>query len=204
MREIVKELRSFLPDLNREVFSETDVRRLALRAKDFGAVLQPRKFEGDEGRSLRGFYVNDRSVLSRPLIVLNTASHRVAVAAAFWHEMGHHLTHAIFGAAEDDVTLHLAATPTEHLHQPEEIVADCVTTLACYPTLQARRIFGAAAKRKPAADPDALAPSLMPYVRKRIGFNFNGSLSPAENLQSLAGIIHIAKLRKALLDEYGI
>lgn len=200
---LLKCLRSFLPELNRELFSETDLRRLAKRAKTFGAELQLQTFEGEEGRALRGFYLNDRSLLKHPLIVLNAADHRVGVAAAFWHEMGHHLTHAIFGVAHDRVSLSLNSVYGDHLGRPEEIVADWVTALACYPAPTARRLFG----RKNTAgeeEPGLLFSKARLYLRDDIGIDI-GRESPAdENLRTLAGMIHLVKLRQALLREYGI
>src|ERR1700674_3707184 len=84
IHELLKELRRSLPTLNREVFREVDLRHLAATAATFGANVQARQFDGEEGRSLRGFYVHDYTVLKRPLIVVNTANHLVSVVAAFW------------------------------------------------------------------------------------------------------------------------
>ena len=54
------------------------------------------RFEGSAGHSLRGFYVDDKRILERPSIWVNVAREPVGVAAAFWHEVGHHLTRRIF------------------------------------------------------------------------------------------------------------
>ncbi|HVN27511.1 MAG TPA: hypothetical protein VMT64_03450, partial [Candidatus Binataceae bacterium] len=97
IRGLMGELTRRLPALNHRVFSETNLGRLGTSASELGAELQPRAFEGSEGTTLRGFYVNDVSVISRPLIVVNTANDPVCVAATFWHEVGHHLTQEIFG-----------------------------------------------------------------------------------------------------------
>jgi hypothetical protein len=204
IRTLCAELRSFLPDLNREVFAETDLRHLAARARALGADFRARKFEGKEGRALRGFYVNDYSLLKRPLIVVNTAADQVAVAAAFWHEMGHHLTRAMFGAAHDSVSLYLSTAYAEHLDRPEEIVADSVTALAGYPAFSARRLFSNSKTARAARNAGSLISRVEPYLRDATGFNFDRRFSPVEKLHRLAGMVHLAKLREALLNEYGI
>jgi hypothetical protein len=97
-----------VPPLNQDVFAETNLRRLAAIAADFGAALQPRSFDGPESRSLWGLYVNDRTALRRQLICVNMANHPVAVAAAFWHEIGYHLTREIFDGHHERLNLKFA------------------------------------------------------------------------------------------------
>ena len=97
LTEVVSELRTVLPTLNREVFRIKDPRRLRKIADSMGVLLKANVFKGSDGRELRGFYVPDRHFLKRPLICVNTANHPVAVAAAFWHEVGHHLTTRLLG-----------------------------------------------------------------------------------------------------------
>ncbi|MGH7949155.1 MAG: hypothetical protein ACREQF_08030, partial [Candidatus Binataceae bacterium] len=121
LQEVFSELRRLLPALNQQVFAETDLRRLTQVAAGFGAVLQARPFEGPEGRTLRGFYVHDGTLLKEPLICVNSAGHRVGVAAAFWHEMGHHLTHDIFGGNQPQLNLLFNVNYQDHLREPQEI-----------------------------------------------------------------------------------
>src|SRR5690348_1256010 len=95
--QVVAEMRRSVPGLNRQVFATTDLRRLGEVAEALGARLQVSSFDGREGRQLRGFYVDDGRFRARPLIWVNTANHPVAVAAAFWHEAGHHLGRRLVG-----------------------------------------------------------------------------------------------------------
>ncbi len=204
IHELLKELRRSLPTLNREVFREIDLRHLAATAATFGANVQARQFDGEEGRALRGFYVHDYTVLKRPLIVVNTANHPVAVVAAFWHEMGHHLTHSVFGNTHDHVSPYFSTNYHDHLNHPEEIVADMLTVLACYPKPAARRLFGDSTTSATRRSTESLTSKVMPYVRSVTGFDFERRLSWTDAMRQLAGVIHVAKLRAALLREYGV
>lgn len=201
---LLKELRRSLPTLNREVFREIDLRRLAQTAATLGANVQARQFDNEEGRALRGFYVHDCAVLKRPLIVVNTCHHPVSVVAAFWHEMGHHLTHSIFRNTHDHVSPSFSTNYHDHLNHPEEIVADMLTVLACYPGPAARRLFGDSAASATLPNAESLTAKVMPYVRSVTGFDFEKRFSSTDALRQLAGLIHVAKLRAALLKEYGI
>ncbi|MHB8384084.1 MAG: hypothetical protein ACYDC3_17285 [Candidatus Binataceae bacterium] len=202
--EIFTEMRTVLPKLNREVFAILDRRRLARIATAMGAVLHANAFEGCEGRTLRGFYVHDNEVMNRPLICVNTANHPVAVAATFWHEIGHHLTNRIFDASHDHSELSFNTKYEDHLIDPREIAADMLMVLACYPQVAARRLFGDSSLNVREKSGDALISRVKPYVRSVTGFVFDRHLPATENLNYLAGIIHVAKLRSALLNEYGI
>jgi hypothetical protein len=204
LREIISGLQRALPGLNRQVFSETDLARLAEIAASFGAVLKLRSFEGRQGRTLRGFYLNDTELLKRPIICVNAAHHRVSVAAAFWHEMGHHLTHDIFGGHRERLNLSFTAGYHHHLGIPKEIVADIVLALAGYPKAVANRLFNGAHLKKTDADISLLVSKVRHHLRDISGFDFQARAAAAENLQVLAGMIHVAKLRAALLREYGI
>jgi hypothetical protein len=204
IRELLKELRRSLPTLNREVFREIDLRRLARTAATLGANVQARRFDGEEGRALRGFYVHDYTVLKRPLIVVNTANHPVSVIAAFWHEMGHHLTHSVFGNTQDHVSPYFSTNYHDHLNHPEEIVADMLTVLACYPKPAATRLFDDSVTSAARPNTESLTSKVMPYVRSVTGFDFERRFSSTDALRQLAGVIHVAKLRAALLKEYGV
>jgi hypothetical protein len=204
IHELLKELRRSLPRLNREVFREVNLQRLAETAATLGANVQARQFDSEEGRALRGFYVHDYTVLKRPLIVVNTANHPVAVVAAFWHEMGHHLTHSVFGNTHDHVSPYFSTNYHDHLNHPEEIVADMLTVLACYPKPAARKLFGDSATSATRRKTEPLTSKVMPYVRSVTGFDFDKRLSSTDVLRQLAGVIHVARLRAALLREYGV
>lgn len=206
LQGVISELRHFLPELNRRLFGETDLARLTETAASFGAVLQLGTFKGREGRTLRGFYVNDGGgrLLKKPVICVNTVHHRVLVAAAFWHEMGHHLTHDIFGRHAERLNLSFAANYLSHLGDPDEMVADIVMALGGYPKPVAERLFSGCQKKPEDEDIFRLIPKAKSHLCSGLGFDFEARAGAAENLQVVAGMIHTAKLRAALLNEYGI
>jgi len=204
LKAIVRELRAVLPTLNREVFRIKDTRRLAKIAADMGVELQARTFEGSSGRELRGFYVNNGELLKQPLIGVNTANHPVAVAAAFWHELGHHLTDLLFGIKDQAPSLFAGATYHRHMEEPREIAADILMVLACYPQESAKRLFRGPEANALMLDANLLISRVFPHVRAVTGFDFETHFSVRENLHYVAGLIHVAKLRGALLSEYQI
>jgi len=203
-RGVISELRRMLPRLNREVLRGSDLRQLAKVAASLGAVLDARPFKGPQGRTLRGFYVNDRTVLKRPIICLNTAGHPVGVAAAFWHEIGHHLTREIFGRHDGRLNLSFASNYQDHLESPEETIADAVLVLAAYPNAAARRLFGGTEREKANRDIGLLASRALGHLRSVADVEFPTRAPEHENLRILAGTIHLAKLRQAILEEYGV
>ena len=204
LHEIFSELRRFLPALNQQVFRETDLPRLKKVAATLGAVLQARAFGDPKARTLRGFYVNDGTLLKEPLICVNTEDHPVGVAATFWHEMGHHLTHQIFGGHQPRLNPSFGTNYQDHLRHPEEIAADLVMILGCYPKLTAERLFSSRQSDAVDRDVDLLVCKARRYVRAVSGFDFAARVSGRENLNILAGMIHVARLRVVLLREYGI
>lgn len=204
LRQMYREMREALPTLNEEVYSITDVNHLGKIAKDLGVVLQRKPFKEPEGTGLRGFYVNDGQVLKRPLIWINTATHPTAVAAAFWHEVGHHLTNRMWDSRGSASSLSFSADSSNHFADAKEIAADMVRVLAGYPRVTARRLFGGSNFRALSRDVDLLVSTAIPHMKKEMGFNFQRRFSARENLYYLGGIIHVAKLRTTLLSEYGI
>ena len=130
---MLKEVRRTLPTLNREVYRITAIGRLARIAADLGVVLQTRAFTGSDGAAFRGFYVNGAEVLKRPLIWVNTAAPPAAAAAAFWHEIGHHLTNRLWSTRQPPVSLSFGSNYRDHLADPKEIAADMVRVLGGYP-----------------------------------------------------------------------
>jgi hypothetical protein len=204
IQALKREMRHFLPELNRKVFREMDLRRLGAKAATFGADLRVREFDGEEGRALRGFYLNDATLLRRPLIVLNGSNELVSVAAAFWHEMGHHLTHAIFGNGSSQSSLVLSTSYEEHLTHPKELAADLVMVLGGYPKPIAQNLFGGPASVCEIPDPGELIAKARRHLRTVAEFDLKPDVSAAENLNHVAGMVHLAKLRAALLHEYGI
>ena len=204
LNEIFTEMRSQLPELNRKVFETLEVRRLGKIATELGAVLQARPFEGARGRALRGFYVNDRALRSGPLIFVNTAIHPVGVAAAFWHEVGHHLVKRMFDTRHTRSILSFSTNYEGHLNDPEEIAADMLMVLACYPRPAASRLFRMSDSNHKNQEPGTMVAKIRPYIHAVTGWDFEKNTSPTENLHRLAGMIHVAKLRSTLLSEYEI
>jgi hypothetical protein len=201
---IYSELQAMLPALNAEVFTEKELRRLSLIAAGLGAGFQASDFNGSSGRGLRGFYVKDGAALKRPLICVNTASHPVAVAAAFWHELGHHLTSRTLDVDHRQPNLSFTSNYHKHLDDPWEAAADIVPVLAAYPKAAARRLFGRFLARGETPDINQLVSKARPHLRFVSGFFFQRRFSAKENLHYLAGMIHYVKLRWVLLAEYGI
>jgi hypothetical protein len=204
IRSLLKELQRSLPALNREIFRETDRGRLAATAAAFGVDLEVETFAGPEGEMLRGFYVNDSTLLKRPLIVVNGADQPVGVAAAFWHEMGHHLTHQMFGGPRDRFDPSPAAHYHDHLNQPNELIADLVMVLGGYPKVIAERLFGDLPIARGSLNVEVLIAKAKGHLRSVADFEFQPSASVQQKLAIAAGMIHAARLRAAMLDSFGI
>jgi hypothetical protein len=202
MRQILAEVRRTLPALNRQVFRITNPRHLRKIANELGVMLHADRFDGPDGRSLRGFYLDDTELLGRPAIWVNTATHPVGVAAAFWHEVGHHLTKRIFDDCHHRTSYSFNTNHQARLTDASEIAADMVMVLACYPKTAATKLF--TGDKVSADNTDQLLSRVRPYVRSVTKFDFVNQFSGHENLHYLAGIIHLAKLRAALLSDYEI
>jgi hypothetical protein len=204
LRKILAEVRRALPSLNYQVYRITEVGGLAKIAAELGVVLQAHAFRGADGTGLRGFYVNEAQVFKRPLIWVNTATHPTGVAAAFWHEIGHHLTNQMWGTEHHPVTLALGVDYRDNLADPKEVAADIVRVLAGYPKSTAQRLFGGHDMEALSQNADKLVARARPHVRAVMGFDFESTCSATENLYYLHGMIHNAKLRMTLLSEYDI
>jgi hypothetical protein len=204
LRRILKEVRRSLPTLNCEVYRVTEIDRLREIAEKLGVILQARAFPGSQGAGFRGFYVNEAENLKHPLIWVNTAAPPVAAAAAFWHEIGHHLTNPILEDQRATTSMSFGSNYREHLADPREIAADMVRVLAGYPKPIALQLFGGSDADALRADVDLLVARAMSHVRSVMGYNFRNRRSPKEEIYYLGGMIHTAKLRMTLLSEYDI
>lgn len=162
-----------------------------------------------DGLALRGFYV-DRSeaALHKPLIYVNSAHHSLAVGTTFCHEVGHHLYNQIINPEPSGVRLFFDAVYSVHLEEAGELAADAVAALAGYPRPTAESVFGtdAAVLAKSSAGNlnTAAFERIRTYIKEAYGFDFSGQLPPEQNLHYMAGMVHYAKLRMALLSEYDI
>ncbi len=143
-----------------------------------------------------------------PLICVNTAHHPAAIGAAFSHEMGHHLVGRLFDSRKQHAHLLTYTAYGDHLDDPEELAADILVSLGVFPEAIARKIFLKPQKctqsRSAAAKlPDSVATKVLKYFEGHFGLTFGG-LASTKKFQYLAGVIHFAKLRRALLTEYNI
>ncbi len=193
------------PGLNRQpvtlVSPNEFVRRWSGSGVDFKFASLPSK----EGLSLLGFYVNKvDQVRTRPLIFVNTAHHPAVVGLALDHEMGHHLTSQIFGAGEETHLLSQTAYE-EHLTEPSELAADTLVSLATCPAPIARTVFGSGSRASRADGSNELSEAafarLLEHASK-MGLRLDCIRGVNRRLQALAALVHYAKLRRALLDEY--
>jgi hypothetical protein len=203
LRQILREIQRTLPTLNREVYRITDLGRLAGIASKLGVVFQDHAFPGAEGAGFRGFYVNEAESLKTPLIWVNTAAPAPAAAAAFWHEIGHHLTAHVWSPTPDANTA-FSTSGSHDFSDPKEIAADLVRVLGGYPKVIAERVLGGPDMEQARYDADLLVGKAVAHVRSIMRFALRNRASAQENLLYLGGMIHTAKLRMTLLSQYGI
>ncbi|HLI79416.1 MAG TPA: hypothetical protein VKV03_05505 [Candidatus Binataceae bacterium] len=222
IENVVHSARGIFPDLNRQhdpVNLEgwlkgsplSSIQKLFAQVTDRRDIhLQGTPFTGEGGLALRGFFVDrDGESLKRPLIYVNTAHHPVAVAATLFHEVGHLVASEIFEPRHSPVQFFFDVDYASHLEDLGELTADVVLSLAAYPAPLARKIFGALEKTtadgKTLSFPDRLLPRIVEHYRARFGVSLTAADIPApRKLNYLGGMIHFAKLRAALLAEYGV
>ncbi|MGO9453594.1 MAG: hypothetical protein ACLQDV_21480 [Candidatus Binataceae bacterium] len=167
-------------------------------------------YQGPGGLALRGFYLEKREgLLRQPLIYVNSAHIPVVMTSTFFHEVGHHLTSQVFEKQRDGVHFFFDADYASHLNDPMELGADVLASLAGYPSRVARKLFevpwnwGLAAKTGNLTE--EVFANVHEHVQRHFRFNLHAANLPAaQRLNYLAGIIHYAKLRWALLAEYDI
>ena len=124
--------------------------------------------------------------------------------------MGHHLVGRLFDSHKQHAQLLSYTAYREHLDDPEELAADILVSLGVFPEAIARKIFleagqqGRQSKSASAELPDSVSTTVLKYFEGRFGLSFGAQLSSTKKLQYLAGVVHFAKLRRALLTEYDI
>jgi hypothetical protein len=197
------------PALNREKLPVPTKEELAAISKQLSLNLSIRKCRERDGMALRGFYVRSIEEIAQArqkggLIYLNTAHHPAAVGATFCHEIGHHLALNFLHHADDrPVHYFFDAAYSSHLDDPVELTADVLVSLAAYPKSAARKMFN-----KEIAAPQEVSGrnlvKLLDYLKTGWGIDFQGPRQPRHHLIYLAGMVHYAKLRRALLTEYRI
>lgn len=201
--EIVGEgKRQAWPHLNQSAVRLGSIHQFAQRAYELGADFQIASMDWPSGLSVMGFYLGkDSGLEKRPLICVNGAHHPAAVATAFLHEVGHHVTADLFSMRTDEAQLSRQVGYQSHLSAPRELAADVLVSLGVYPQSMAVKLFDCEATRRPAADSPATAAVLT--TARRYGLNFD-SLPTQKRLQYQAGLIHFTRLRQTLLEEYGL
>lgn len=197
------------PDLNREPVRIGGPQEFTSRWSSLGVDFRLARISSPHGLALMGFYVRKAPASKRPLICVNTAHHPAAMGAAFSHEMGHHVTAEIFGSHKEPARFLLYTGYAEHLEDPVELAADILVSVGVFPAKTARALLGTLGKGQQAEREDQASakPSLakvLNYFDRRYGLSFGARLSAQRKFQYLAGVIHYAQLRRALLDEYGL
>ncbi len=206
IKELVRRARDVWPHFNRKVlgppspgfFSRAaDALQLHFKAARYSSL------------ALYGFYVDRANTqLSKPLIFINSSHHALAIGTAFCHEVGHHFATEVGKHHKPNgISFYFDAAYNAHLRDEGELFADMVVSLAGYPKPAAEVIF-AKPQGKKRAFKRGLDYSLIERIRQHIassyGFDFSASLSPRQNLQYLAGMLHYAKLRAALLEQFDV
>lgn len=200
VREIVAEARSTVwPHLNEESVRLVSPSEFTRFWSGLGVQFRMAKLDGAEGLAILGFYVRKMGRSRLPLICVNTAHHPAAIGAAFSHEMGHHLMGRLFGSRKEHAQFMAYAAYREHLNDPEELAADILVSLGVLPNAAARKIFVKPERR---SLPNSVSGAVLEYMGNRYGLRF--AEQPAKKPAYLAGLIHFAKLRRALLAEYDI
>jgi hypothetical protein len=204
--EIVAEARSMVwPHLNRKPVRLVTPREFTRLWSSLGVDFRLADFGGPRGLALMGFYARKLGPSRRPLIYVNTAHHPLAVGVAFSHEMGHHLTAKLFASQKEHAQYLTYTAYAEHLDDPAELAADCLVSLGAFPEDIARKMFEAESRPSECAKPaEPVFARVRNYLRSRYGLNLDARLPAHQRLPYLAGMIHYANLRSALLYEYGI
>jgi hypothetical protein len=197
--------RKVWPHLNREPLRLVTPREFTRLWSSLGIDFRLANFDGPQGLSLMGFYAGKVGPSRRPLICVNTAHHPAAVGVAFSHEMGHHLTSKLFASQKEHAKYLTYTAYAEHLGDPAELAADILVSLGAFPQAVAREMF--ASESRPSdrgATAQPVFAQVSKYVQKRYGFNLDARLPAHKRLPYLAGMVHYANLRRALLNEYDI
>ncbi len=126
------------------------------------------------------------------------------MSAAFAHEMGHHLTSKMFDCREDEPHMMGYVGYGDHLEDPPELAADVLVSLGIFPQAIARKHFDGSLRGGKRGEAGKGVLGAVAYIANKYGFNADPKLSGGNRLQYLAGVLHYAKLREALLSEFGV
>jgi hypothetical protein len=205
IKELVRRATDLWPDFNRSVLGPPSKEFFSRAADALQLKLKAARYTS---LALYGFYVDrSRTATTKPLIFINSAHHALAIGTTFCHEVGHHFCNEITLPKEAGVHFYFDAAYNQHLRDRGELAADVIVSLAGYPKAAARAIF-TGKQRREIARRGGLNQSVIRRIRSHLEssyrFDFSTALSPDQNLQYLAGMIHYAKLRAALLEEYDL
>lgn len=205
IQELVQRAIDLWPHFNQQVLGPPSKQFFSRAADALHLDLKAARYTS---LALYGFYVDpSAAALTKPLIFVNSAHHDLAMGTAFCHEVGHHFCARISRPKTSGVRFYFDAAYNEHLEDEGELAADVIVSLAGYPKPAARAIFagrqGKDLLRKGKLD-GVIINRIRAHLEASYGFDFPAALSPDQNLQYLAGMLHYAKLRAALLEEYGL
>jgi len=208
--DLVAAASAIWPNFNRSLMGPPSMRHFAEVSEHLSLHFSSAPYRGSGGFAVRGFYLHQTPpAIGKPLIYVNSAHHPLAVGTAFCHEVGHHLSSGMFPRQQPrQARLYFGAECSERLDDQVELAADILVSLAGYPQPMARQIFSKSPARDtplPAGAPGGdVFDAVREHLRKRYGFDLTAILGPTRKLNYLAGMIHYARLREALLAEYGV
>jgi len=208
VQTLLADFREIFPEFNYRPVEMLTTARFAEIARALRFHIKTAPLEGAAGFALRGFYVaSTTGLLKLPLIYVNTAHHPLAAMTTFLHELGHHQSCSLLDIKHRG--LHLFDTDyREHLSDPAELAADIVVSLAGYPEPAARMLFAGQWVQSLDARAGELSAAAIEEVHDHLartyGLDLAVAMPPANRLHYLAGMIHFAKLRVAMLAEYGL
>jgi hypothetical protein len=206
IKELVYRATDVWPNFNRAAVGPLSEKFFSRSADALSLYLKAAPYNS---LALYGFYVDRAETsLEKPLIFVNSAHHTLAIGTAFCHEVGHHFcTEIATKPKATGIRFYFDAAYSEHLRDRGELAADVIASLAGYPKAAARVIY----EKSPPKDgvkrdrlDDGVFQGVRGYLKGCYGFDFSAKLSPDQNLQYLAGMVHYAKLRIALLEEYDV
>jgi hypothetical protein len=201
--EIVGEgKRQAWPHLNLDAVRLGSAQEFKRRAEELGADFQIASMPWPSGLAVMGFYLGkDSGLEKRPLICVNGAHHPAAVATAFLHEVGHHVTADLFSMRNDEAQLSRQVGYQSHLSAPRELAADVLVSLGIFPQSMAAKLFDNGPARRGSAESPAVV--AVRATARRYGLELD-SLPDQKRLQYEAGLVHFTRLCQKLLEEYGL
>jgi HD-like signal output (HDOD) protein len=207
---LVETAKHLWPELNEERLRILSLSELERMSRKLSLNLSTQPHHEPDGLALRGFYLRkSRTSVKRPMIYINTAHHPAAVMGTFCHEVAHHLGDQLSRPATlEPVHFFFDAAYSSHLDDPCELAADALVSLGAYPRAEAERIFskpwaGGLVARAQRLDHNAIE-QICHHLKIQYRVDFTRPNQPPRNLVYLAGMVHFAKLRWALLEEYDL